>query len=624
MDIFISYSRIDRERVDHIAKALEAEGYSVWWDRDIRAGEEFDHVIDKAIKQAKAIVVVWSKDSIRSNWVKEEAEDGVEENKLVPALIDQIVIPRGFRRIQAAELQDGGDNPTTSINWPEFLDSVKKIAGRGELGTAGAKPAGAAAPAVDHAVAQTLQRAATQAPSPTPSPAPGPVAARAGESAPAWKRFVPIGAGVLALLVAGFFAMQYFGGPRTPPPPEDMTPVVLGIYPSDSFGVDQADGLKAAFSDTPGVLIRDLAAPLDDMKGRDAPDLIAGLRNNLEKSNVIAIVGPSITEFTPEVLRVVEESGRRPAIVLTTAASRQDIGWDRSELPLFRVGSGVDERANQFARLAQNTVASGVELVLMYESIPNSTETTYGQLFFKRITERLPQWQQWSDSNKVRAISYTRGAIMDKASLPRVRPIFDQNKMIIVVGLSSDYRELAQNLYRVSDGPRAAILGGWNTSKAVMELNEAEPLQNDRLFDMTDVFRSPADTRGLPDSVRFQQEFGTLTPALRQEAVAYDSGLVVKQAVSEMMQNGAAITADNLVAILRGQSFNGITGEIAFSGDGPNWGQNNGQAGGLRPLYNLRYDPRGGSWSEIESFDAMLRASSASARGSGGSSAGRH
>jgi hypothetical protein len=596
VDIFISYSRNDRERVDYIAKALEAEGYSVWWDREIRAGEEFDHVIDQAIKQAKAIVVVWSKDSTRSNWVKEEAEDGVGENKLVPALIDEVTIPRGFRRIQAAELQDSADNPTLSRNWPEFLDSVKKIAGTGELGGAGKRKTASPAPA-QSAAPQSLHGGAAPAPSPSPSPT-------ASEAAPAWKRFVPIGAGVAALLIAGFFAMQFFGGPKAPPPPEDMTPVVLGIYPSDSFGIDQADGLRAAFSATRGVEIRDLAAPLDDMKGRNAPDLIEGLKTNLEKSNVIAIVGPSITEFTPEVLSVVEESGRRPAIILTTAASRQDIGWDNSNLPLFRVGSGVDERANKFAELVQNMIRGGVDIVLMYESIPNSSETTYGQLFFQRITERVPQWQEWTNADRVRAISYTRGQIMEKATLPRVRQIFDEPKMIVVVGLSSDYKELAAGMYKASDPPRASILGGWNNSKAVMELNAETTLQNQRLFDMTDVFRSPADTSGLADLERFQREFGILSPALRQEAVAYDSGLVVKQAIEQME---GTITAEKLVDILRGQAFKGVTGTIAFSDGDNTWGQNDGTAGGMQDFYYLHYLGDSADWDPVSSFSALLR-----------------
>ncbi len=592
MDIFISYSRADRERVDYIAKALQAEGYDVWWDRDIRAGEEFDHVIDKAIKSSSAIVVVWSNQSINSRWVKEEAEDGVEADTLVPVTIDPVIIPRGFRRIQAAELQDGGDNPTQSVNWPEFLDSIRKIAGESKALPEGTSPKTPAELLQD--ITSSADGQATTAASTTSN----------GSTLPVWKRYWPMAAGVVGVIAAGLLALQMFsGGPSAPPPPGDMTPVVLGIYPNESFGIDQADGLRAAFSDTPSVMVRDLAASLDAMKGRNAPELIEGLKTNLAQRNVIAIVGPSITEFTPEVLRVVEESGRRPAIVLTTASSRRNIGWDESTLPIFRVGSGMDERADQFSRLAQNTVASGVELIMLYESVPNSDDLTYGELFFQRITERLPQWQEWSNQNRVRSISYVRGEIMEKASLPRIRPIFDQNKMIIVVGLSSDYRELVENLYRADDEPRAALLGGWNSSKAVQQISREMDIQHTRLFDMTDVYRSPADTRGMPDSVRFQETFGILTPALRQEAVAYDSGLVIKQAVTQMEGD---VTAEKLIEILRGQRFNGVTGEIAFSGDGPNWGQNSGQAGGMRPLYNLHYNPAATNWLEIESFDALL------------------
>ena len=588
MDIFVSYSRADRKRVNHIAKSLEAEGYSVWWDRDIRAGEEFDHVIDQAIKKSKAIVVVWSKTSINSRWVKEEAEDGIETDTLVPVTIDAVTIPRGFRRIQACELQDAEDDPTKSVHWDDFLDAVRKQAGEGAV-TAGT--------AKDDPLVQ-LQKAAQQS---APSEPAAPTPAKSAKPAAAWKRFVPLGAGALSVLALGVlaFSMLGLGGRSAPPPPDDMTPVVLGIYPSDSFGVDQARGLVAAFNDTPSVMVQDLAAPLDAMKGRNAPDVIEGLRTFLAERNVVAIVGPSITEFTPEVLSVVEESGRTPAIVLTTAASRQDIGWNETDLPLFRVGSGVDERAEQFAKLAENTIGGGMELVLLYEKLPNSNETTYGQLFFQRITENMPRWQEWSDRNQVRSISYTRGAIMDSFSRPRLRALFDERKMIIVVGLSSDYSDLVSNFYRSEDPRRAAILGGWNTSKAVQNLSKELDFQHTMLFDMTDVLFSPPDTRALPDLRRFRDEFGELTPALRQEAVAYDSGLVVKQAITQIE---GEITSDQVVDILRNQRFNGITGEIVFG----EIGQNIGEAGGTRPLHSLSYDPAASDWIRLRSFDALL------------------
>ncbi|NOX96384.1 MAG: TIR domain-containing protein, partial [Alphaproteobacteria bacterium] len=40
-DIFISYARADRDRIEMLSSALERKGYSVWWDRDIAGGAEF-------------------------------------------------------------------------------------------------------------------------------------------------------------------------------------------------------------------------------------------------------------------------------------------------------------------------------------------------------------------------------------------------------------------------------------------------------------------------------------------------------------------------------------------------------------------------------------------------------
>ncbi len=580
-----------------MAKALEEQGYTVWWDRHIKPGQDFHNVIQDAIENATTVVVVWSEHSIRSNWVKDEAQFGIQNDKLVPVMIDEVNTPLGFGSFHAAELFDSSDNPALSENWPEFVENIRESAGEAEP-----KP--------------ELEELLTRPQKPRQPGSGGKKKTATPKAPPVWKRYATIGGAVLGSLVAILLAYQAIvtTGAMGPGDPDDMTPVVLGIYPEKGFGEDQARGLAAAFEDMPGVTLRELKAPLDAMKGRNAPVLIENLKSYLANQNVVAIVGPSITEFTPEVLDVVEDSGRKPAIVLTTASSRSNIGWDDRQLPLFRVGSGIDERAAQFARLARGMIDDGGEVVLVYEEVPNSSEKTYGQIFFQRIASNMPEWQEWSDQRKVRAIRYTRGSIADSFAAPQRRALLDQDKMIVVVGLSTDFKDMVRAFYKAEDPTRLALLGGWNTSKAMYELSngvvnretgESTPaidIQHPRLFDMTDVHRSPAATGAMADLRRFESEFGTLSPTLRQEAVAYDSGLVVKQAIKRIGED--VIRAEDLVEIMRGQSFEGVTGQIRFA----EGGQNNGPTGGLsRELYSLQFNLRGDNgWTEITRFDELL------------------
>ena len=73
-DIFISYARTDRETVCALADALEAAGYSAWWDRNISGGSEFSRTIERELEAARTVVVAWSATSIDSHWVRDEAD----------------------------------------------------------------------------------------------------------------------------------------------------------------------------------------------------------------------------------------------------------------------------------------------------------------------------------------------------------------------------------------------------------------------------------------------------------------------------------------------------------------------------------------------------------------------
>jgi hypothetical protein len=84
--------------------ALAQLGWSVWWDRTILPGKRWEEVIETALDEARCVIVLWSKDSIQSEWVRVEANEARQRGILVPALLDDVKIPLPFRGIQAANL----------------------------------------------------------------------------------------------------------------------------------------------------------------------------------------------------------------------------------------------------------------------------------------------------------------------------------------------------------------------------------------------------------------------------------------------------------------------------------------------------------------------------------------
>jgi hypothetical protein len=103
--IFISYAREDRETAQRLAAIFDASGWSVWWDRELRAGRAFDRVIEEAITAASVVVVLWSRFSVLSDWVRAEAAFALETGKLLPLTLDAVAVPLRFRHIQSLSLQ---------------------------------------------------------------------------------------------------------------------------------------------------------------------------------------------------------------------------------------------------------------------------------------------------------------------------------------------------------------------------------------------------------------------------------------------------------------------------------------------------------------------------------------
>lgn len=113
--VFISYAREDRDLAQQLVTALERGGLRVWWDTEIPTGQTFSDVIDQAISKAACVIVLWSRNSVTSNWVLEEAAEARDRGILIPVLLEPVTIPRGFRRYQAADFSSWDGNAADPV-----------------------------------------------------------------------------------------------------------------------------------------------------------------------------------------------------------------------------------------------------------------------------------------------------------------------------------------------------------------------------------------------------------------------------------------------------------------------------------------------------------------------------
>lgn len=202
-DIFISYAHEDREKAERLARVFEEQRWTVWWDKEIAPGKLFADVIVEELAGAKAVVVLWSRSSVASNWVRDEAQDGLARGVLVPVLTDTASPPHGFRQVQTADLSGWDGSPSD----PQLLSL---------LGAVGA----------------LIDKPAVAPPPPPPSPA---------RRTTVYLLVV----GALALLL-GFAAYRLLFRDRDPPANQNRVAVVTGNGGGGRQSCDSDARLKAA------------------------------------------------------------------------------------------------------------------------------------------------------------------------------------------------------------------------------------------------------------------------------------------------------------------------------------------------------------------------------------------
>lgn len=145
--VFISYAREDRETARRLAQLIEQNGYPVWWDRELVAGNQFADIIENKLDTADAVIVLWSENSRKSHWVRDEAAVGRDRNRLIPLALDDVMPPLGFRQLHTPSVAgwSGDADPRLNSLWLSLA------------GLTGQQPRAQAAPARDSAPTQTRQ-----------------------------------------------------------------------------------------------------------------------------------------------------------------------------------------------------------------------------------------------------------------------------------------------------------------------------------------------------------------------------------------------------------------------------------------------------------------------------------
>jgi hypothetical protein len=126
-DVFISYAEEDRDRAREVAMRLTREGWSVFWDRTIPVGSIWDDILERELNTAKVIVVLWSKASVGSEWVRIEASVGAERKILAPVFLESATIPVRFKLSQTANISDWKSGASDTEGMQSLVDAVCRI-----------------------------------------------------------------------------------------------------------------------------------------------------------------------------------------------------------------------------------------------------------------------------------------------------------------------------------------------------------------------------------------------------------------------------------------------------------------------------------------------------------------
>lgn len=315
-EIFVSYASEDRERARELADVLAARGWSVWWDRKIPLGQSFDAVIEKALGEAKCVVVLWSAFSAGSEWVRNEASEGKRRKILVPVFIEPVDAPLAFRLLNGANLCDW--HPNTAH--PEFDKLSEHIT---EL-LAETPVAGSAMPPARDSYSSTQGR-------------------RKAEGR--WFRS-PTVLITLAIVIVTAAAGGYFLRPReTPPAPgQNSSPIEDALRTGNLRPARDDTDMEKRIKDLAGMLGGAIPAT-SIAKGFHVPDLgfrVAFLSPE-QSASTLGAMPPGAVVMEIESGRPMARAGLQVGDVILSIGGKKLAGENDLRQAIFKIGAGKTE-----------------------------------------------------------------------------------------------------------------------------------------------------------------------------------------------------------------------------------------------------------------------------------------
>jgi len=313
----------------------------------------------------------------------------------------------------------------------------------------------------------------------------------------------------------------------------------------------------------------DCEQSLADIKlGRPDP-CMDQLRKWLDNQDVVAVVGPSATEATRLIIDTINDSGYRVPVFATSAAPRTELQWQGVTIPVFRISSGIDERAEELAKLTHYLVDHEIHVLFLVEHNRNTNVATYGEHLENSIRKLDPDyWEGRLNNGSVSRLEYETGHIDNNCNL--LNTDVRKKQIIFLLGIGDDFSSVVSQCY--ASGNSIAKLLGFMNAYAINPSNKTSQSSLANVFEITDLDLSRIEGGDRPPATsHFEDKFGPLTPAVRDQAFSYDVGTILLGALDNLHKATSANPTlkyrDALTIMtnaIERTDLNGMTGHIQF------------------------------------------------------------